>query len=79
MSKRTVSSAVISFDDGSFVRWQYVGKVQRLYRAENRWKIYVRVEQRPSIEQIFESWDKPSIHTANHYIKNAIKDFKSIK
>jgi len=79
MSKRTVSGAVISFNDGSFVKWIYVGKTQQTWGDRHTWKIHVRVEQPPTIEQFFETWDKPSMHTASHFIRNAIKDFKELK
>ena len=79
MFKRTIASAVITFDDGTFVKWKYIGKTKQLYNYRHTWEIYVRVEQSPSIEQFFQSWDKPSIHTANHFIKNAIKDYKELK
>lgn len=76
MKNRTISTAVFTFSDGTFVKWEYLGKVERLYKAERRWKISLRVEQSPSIEQFFETWDKPSQHTAEHLIRNAIKDAK---
>ncbi len=77
--KREFASATITFNDGSAVQWRYLGMFERLYRKEKRYAIQVRVETTPSIDQFFESWDKPSQHTAEHFIKNAIKDAKEVK
>lgn len=75
--KRELNTAIISFSDGSTVQWRYIGKCQRLYSIEKKYAIQVRVEDGAnSIDQFFETWDKPSVHTAQHFIKNAIKDAK---
>lgn len=74
---RELNMAVISFSDGSSVQWRYIGKQERLYREEKKYAIQVRVENgAKSIDHFFESWDKPSQHTAEHFIRNAIKDAK---
>jgi len=69
---------LITFIDGSFVSWQYLGKVQRLYRKEKRYTVHVRVEKsdtvKQCIDQFFETWDRPSEHRAEWFIKMAIKD-----
>lgn len=77
--KRTFATATISFSDGSAVHWTSLGKQQRLYRPETKYSIQVRVENGAnSIDSFFESWNKPSIATALHFIKNAIKDAKEV-
>lgn len=74
---RELNTSVFLFSDGSSVQWRYIGKEERLYREEKRYAIQVRVDNgSKSIDQFFESWDKPSQHTAEHLIKNAIKDEK---
>lgn len=73
--KRTFATATITFSDGSAVHWTSLGKKERLYSQATKYAIQVRVENGPnSIDHFFETWDKPSMHTALHFIKNAIKD-----
>lgn len=73
MSK-TLATVHVLFTDGSFVKWHYLGKATRLYKKVKKYGAQVRVENGPnSIDQYFETWDKPSEHTALHFIKNAIK------
>lgn len=75
--KRELTTSVFSFSDGSAVQWRYIGKQERFYSVEKKYAIQVRVERgAKSIDQFFESWDKPSQHTAEHFINNAIKDAK---
>lgn len=72
---RTFATATIAFSDGSWVHWRSLGKQERLYRQATKYAIQVRVENGPkSIDEFFETWDKPSMHTALHFIKNAIKN-----
>lgn len=69
-----ISTVDIYFTDGSYVKWRCLGKQQRLYKDENRYAVQVRVEDGPnSIDQYFETWDKPSTHRAIFFIKTAIK------
>lgn len=75
--KREFASATIIFNDGSAVYWRYLGKFERLYSKEKKYAIQVRVENGSnSLDHFFESWDKPSIQCAEHFIKNAIKNAK---
>ncbi len=77
--KREATTVIITFSDKSSVIWRYLGKKTRMYRKEKWYSIQVRVENGAnSIDQFFETWDKPSIHTAEHFIKNAIKDAKQL-
>lgn len=74
---RSLNQAVFIFDDGSSVVWRYIGKEMRLYTEAKKYAIQVSVEGRPtSIDQFFETFDKPSIHTAERFINNAIKTAK---
>lgn len=76
---RSLNHAVFTFDDGSSVVWRYLGKQLRYNREEKRYSIQVRVASSPAIDQFFETWDKPSQHTAEHFIKNAVKDAQRTK
>lgn len=77
--KRTLVTATIAFSDGSAVQWTSLGRQQRLYKKAVKYAIKVRVENGPkSIDAFFESWDKPSMATALHFIKNATKDAKEV-
>lgn len=75
--KRTFATATIAFDDGSSVMWRYLGPKTRYSKKEPWYAIQVRVENGDkSIDEFFESWDKPSMARATHFIKNAIKNAK---
>lgn len=73
--KRIFATATITFSDGSAVHWRSLGKHERLYSIAVKYAVQVRVERGPqSIDEFFETWDKPSIHTAEHFLKTSIKD-----
>lgn len=74
--KRTVASAAIIFSDGSYVGWKVVGKNKEFNKTMYAVHVLVKSEQE-SIDIFFETWDKPSMHTASHFIRNAIKDAKA--
>lgn len=70
--KRTIATVTIAFSDGSAVHWSYIGKNAEY--GHKMYKVQVRVENGPdSIDEFFETRDKPSMHTAIHFVKNAIK------
>lgn len=74
--KRAIATVNIAFSDGSYVKWTSIAKNEDFNRK--MYKIQVRVENSPnSIDEFFETWDKPSMHTASHFIGNAIKNAKS--
>lgn len=71
----SLSTVYFHFDDGSYVKWIYLGMQQRLYRSEKRYAVQGRLENGPeSIDVAFETWDKPSEAKAVFFIKSAIRD-----